>query len=59
MEKIFINLAISELLEAVQDAAGRKKWARAMAKVFVAIQQAAAMDKSLRDAIQVKVAETK
>jgi len=59
MEDILINLAVSALLSMVQDKANRKKWARTLAKVFVAIQNAANVDQGIREAIAAKQAELK
>jgi len=57
MEEILINLGVSALLAMVQDKAGRKKWARTLAKVFVAIQAAANVDQVVREAIAAKQKE--
>jgi len=59
MEDLFINLGVSALLTMVQDKASRKKWARTLAKVFVAIQNAANVDQGVREAIAAKQAELK
>ena len=59
MEDILINLGVSALLSMVQDKANRKKWARTLAKVFVAIQNAANMDQGVREAIAAKQQELK
>jgi len=58
-ENILINLAVSFMLQMVQDKADRKKWARTLAKVFVAIQNAANSDEVIREAIAAKLAEQK
>jgi len=57
MGDIWINLGVGALLAVVQDKANRKKWARALAKVFVAIQNAADSDQHLREQIAAKLAE--
>lgn len=51
-----VDIGVSALLRIVQDTKERKRWARALAKVFDAIQRAAATDSLLAAAIKEKQA---
>lgn len=54
-----IDLGISALLRIVADNKDRKRWAKALAKIFVAIQNAATMDASLEHEIALQRAKGK
>jgi hypothetical protein len=54
-----IDIGIAALLRIVKDRRERSKWAKALAKVFVAIEDASVEDNTLMHAIQLKRAEEK
>lgn len=54
----WISAGISALLEVIANKKARPKWYRALAKIYVAIENAAAVDSGLREAIDAKKALT-
>jgi hypothetical protein len=59
MESILIGLGVNALLQVVKSQKDRRKWAAALAKVFVAIRQASLEDDVLLAAITSKEASAK
>lgn len=49
-----VSMGVNALMEVTRSSQGRKKWARALAKVFVAIKQAQELDSNLAAAIKAK-----
>lgn len=54
MEKFAIDLGIAALLRVLESQKDRRSWARAIAKVFAAIDRARLIDPVLAEAIKAK-----
>lgn len=52
--ELFVSLGINALLEVLKDKKALPKWYRAIAKVYVTIEQVAATNSGLREAIDAK-----